>query len=211
MKDSPARLLLLATASCLLTATSSKGAILWVDGVLATPTSHIAADPAAITDQTNVTGWSGVTLAANETLTLTWDTAFFNDGTGVIQVTSTVRLHPSPSGSSFDIRFLLSDGSYSDQVSIAAQTGVKRIDKDTKQFVSLQTVGIAGIYSGPLAIKGIELTNLNLTSDGAGGFVNESFSLLGLNAVVPVPEPSSSLLALGGVALMGMRRRRAAR
>ena len=209
MKDSSARLLLLAIGSCLLTATSSMGATLWVDGVLATPTSHIAADPAAITDHTNVTGWLGVTLAANETLTLTWDTAFFNDGTGVIQVNSVVRTFPAPTGSSFDIRFLLSDGSYSDQVAIAAQTGVKRIDG--KQFISQQTIGIAGIYSGPLAIKGIEFTNLNLTSDGAGGFVNQSFSLLGVNAVVPVPEPSSSLLALGGVALLGMRRRRVVR
>lgn len=202
MKDSSTRVLLLAAASCLLTATSSMGATLWVDGVLTTPTSHIAESTNPVTDQTNSTGWNGIVLEENETLTLTWATPFFNDGTGIIRVNSALRVFPDPTASGFDVRLLLSDGSYSDLMTISESTGVKTLDVQAKKYIAVQTIAIADLYSGPLAVKGIEFTNLN--PDGAGG--HDPFSLAGVNAVIPVPEPSAAALGLVGV--LGLIRRR---
>ncbi|BCU76143.1 hypothetical protein llg_08580 [Luteolibacter sp. LG18] len=193
----------------LIACSTASGASYWVDGVLDAPPTYLG-NPDPVTDQTNSTGWSGVELDEGQTLTLTWSTAFFDDGTGQIIVNSTLRVFPDPAGSGFDVRLLLSDGSYTDTLTLDDAGGVKVLDTQAKKYVARQTFDINDLYTGPLAIKGIEFTNLN-PSDVDGSTVHDPFSLLSVYATVPaepVPEPSGSLLALGGAALLLGRRRR---
>ncbi|RYD20846.1 MAG: hypothetical protein EOP88_13540 [Verrucomicrobiaceae bacterium] len=197
-------------AIALMTSVPAMGAVLWVDGVLAMPTTYTGTAPdfvSKITDQSNATAVTGITLAGADTLTLGWSTPFTNDGTGVIKITSTVNLFPMASGSGYDIRLLLEDDSYSNTYTVSASTGVKEIDFVIRAYVSRQTVLINDIYSGPLAVKGIEFTNLNPKVGGG----NDPLSIRSVLAEVPpevIPEPSATLLAAAGGLLLATRRRR---
>lgn len=198
----------LALALPLLSVCSACGATIWVDGLLATPTSHIGHDPTEITDQTFTTGWRGVYLAEGEALTLTWSIPVFNDGTGIITVTGEANLYPVPSNLAFDVRLRLSDGSYTAPQTIASSSGVREIDRDLRKFVSRQTLNIASLYDGPLGVTGIEFTNLNPYMMNGDTPAHGGFNLLGVSATVPIPEPSAVLLSLAGAAVFAGRRKR---
>ncbi|MGC4015621.1 MAG: hypothetical protein QM755_14035 [Luteolibacter sp.] len=209
MKRTPVMKGALAALLPLLACASASGATYWVDGVLDAPSTYLS-DSNPVTDQTASTGWSGVELEEGQTLTLTWSTAFFDDGTGQIIVNSTLRLYPDPTGSGFDIRLLLSDGSYTDTLTVDVSSSVKTLDTQAKKYVARQTIDISALYTGPLGIKGVEFTNLN-PSDSDGVTIHDPFSLLSVYSTVPaepVPEASSSLIALGGGVLLLARRRR---
>lgn len=186
------------------------GAVLWVDQVLSMPTTYngTAQDFVDdITDPSEATIADGITLSGGATLTLGWSTAFTNDGTGLIRITSGLNLFPMDPDSGYDIRLLLEDGSYSNSYTVSATTGVKELDTTLKAYVSRQRILINNIYSGPLAVKGIEFTNLNPNTGGG----NDPLSIRGIRAEVPpeaIPEASSALLAAAGGLLLAKRRRR---
>lgn len=185
------------------------GAVLWVDEVIATPSTYTGT-VASITDQSHGSGWNDIVLSeTSPTLTLGWNTAFTNDGTGVIKITSGLRLYPDPTGSGFDIRLLLEDNTYSDVYTVSASSALKVLDTQAKKYVMKQTILIDDIYDGPLAVKGIEFTNLNPNTSGG----NAPFSLWSVTAEVPpepdeAPEPSSTLLVgAGALAILARRRK----
>lgn len=139
-------------AIALITSLPAMGAVLWVDGVLAMPTTYTGTAQdfvTKITDQSNATAVTGIALEGTDTLTLGWSTPFTNDGTGIIKITSTVNLFPQASASGYDIRLLLEDNSYSNTYTVSVSTGVKEIDFVIRAYVSRQTVLIDDIYSGP--------------------------------------------------------------
>ena len=216
MKTTPclSRAALSAAAVLCLSSLPAMGAVVWVDEILARPSTQTGTD-AAITDQSNNTGWEGITLSGvAPTLTLGWSNAFTNDGTGVIKIASTLRLFPDPTGSGYDIRFLLEDDSYSDTYTVSASSAVKVLDITAKKYVARQTILIDDVYNGPLAVKGIEFTNLNPeTADGVT--THDPLSILSVSAEIPpepddqAPEPASAMLAaIGAITLAGRRRRR---
>ena len=215
MKTTPylSRAAFSAVAFLSLSSLPALGAVLWVDEVIATPTTYTGA-VGGLTDQTNTTGWTDMTMEGTATLTLGWSTAFTNDGTGIIKIVSPLRVFPDPVGSGFDIRFLLEDDSYSDTYTVSASTAVKRLDLQAKKYVTWQTILIDDIYDGPLAVKGIEFTNPNPeTADGVTTY--DPLGILSVSAEVPpepddqAPEPASALLAaVGAITLAGRRRRR---
>lgn len=194
----------------LLFASHAAGATMWVDGVLSPPSSHINADTTAVTDQSYATSWTINTLEAGESLTLTWSNPVYNDGTGTITVSGAANTIPGPAQLSFNVRLLLSDGSYTAIQTIVPTTGVKSANLEIKKLVSTQILRISDHYSGPLGIKGIEFTNLMPYMVGET-VEHGDFNVMAVYATVPapIPEPGVSLLSLAGVGLVLFRRRRA--